>query len=62
MLEVGKSTKDTSYLEGAETLLTDVRGDTEASVEQRAQASHLMGECKHRKDYAERLTIINTRL
>ena len=53
MLEVGKSTKDTSYLEGAETLLTDVRGDTEASVEQRAQASHLMGECKRAlKDYA----------
>jgi tetratricopeptide (TPR) repeat protein len=53
MLEVGKSTKDTSYLEAAENLLTEVRGDTEASVEQRAHASHLMGECKRAtRDYA----------
>ena len=34
-------------------MLTEVRGDTEASVEQRAHASHLMGECKRAtRDYA----------
>jgi TolA-binding protein len=53
MLEVGKSTRNSAYLETAENLLSEVRGDTEASVEQRAHASHLMGECKRAlKDYA----------
>jgi len=53
MLEVGKSSRDSTYLETAEELLSEVRGDTEASVEQRAQSSHLMGECKRAlKDYA----------
>ena len=53
MLEVGKSSKDATYLETAEELLSEVRGDTEASVEQRAQSSYLMGECKRAlKDYA----------
>ncbi|MDA8822937.1 tetratricopeptide repeat protein [Opitutales bacterium] len=53
MLEVGKSSRDATYLETAEELLSEVRGDTEATVEQRAQSSHLMGECKRAlKDYA----------
>ena len=46
LYEVGQSTKDQSLFDRANSSFEEVRGDTDTSLEQRAQSSFMMGECK----------------
>ena len=46
LFEVGQSTKDSSLFDRAVSSFEEVRSDTDTSLEQRAQSSYMMGECK----------------
>ncbi len=46
LFEVGQSTKEPSLFDRANSSFEEVRGDTDTSLEQRAQSSYMMGECK----------------
>ena len=46
LYEVGQSTKDSSLFDQAVSSFEEVRSDTDTSLEQRAQSSYMMGECK----------------
>ena len=51
--EVGKSTKSQTDFEKASSSFEEIRGNTEASLDRRAESSFMMGECrKNLKDYA----------
>ena len=51
--EVGKSTKNQADFEKASASFEEIRGNTEASLDRRAESSFMMGECrKNLKDYA----------
>jgi len=53
LFEVGQSTKDSTLFERAVTSFEEVRSDSDTSLEQRAQSSYMMGECKRAgRDYA----------
>jgi len=53
LFEVASSTKDTTFLDKAISTFKEVRADTEASLEERAESAFMMGECKRaQKDYA----------
>jgi TolA-binding protein len=53
LFEVGQSTKDSSLFDRAVTSFEEVRSDSDTSLEQRAQSSYMMGECKRAiRDYA----------
>ncbi|MBT3636907.1 MAG: tetratricopeptide repeat protein [Opitutae bacterium] len=46
LFEVGKSTKDDSALDRAYASFSEVRSDSDTPLEERAQSSYMMGECK----------------
>ena len=46
LFEVGKSTKDNSALDRAYASFSEVRSDSDTPLEERAQSSYMMGECK----------------
>ena len=46
LFEVGQSSKDSSLFDQAVSSFEEVRSDTDTSLEQRAQSSYMMGECK----------------
>jgi TolA-binding protein len=51
--EVGNSTKSQTDFEKASSSFEEIRGNTEASLDRRAESSFMMGECrKNLKDYA----------
>ena len=53
LFEVAKSTKEESTYEQAISSFEEIRGNTEASLDQRAESSFMMGECrKNLRDYA----------
>jgi TolA-binding protein len=53
LFEVASSTKDTTFLDKAISSYKEVRADTEAGLEERAESAFMMGECKRaQKDYA----------
>lgn len=53
LFEVAQSTKDTTFLENAISSYQEVRGDSDAKLEFRAESAFMMGECKRaQKDYA----------
>ena len=53
LFEVAQSTKDTTFLENAISSYQEVRGDSDAKLELRAESAFMMGECKRvQKDYA----------
>ena len=43
---MGKSTKDDSALDRAYASFSEVRSDSDSPLEERAQSSYMMGECK----------------
>ena len=53
LYEVGQASKDSSLYDRAVSSFTEVKSDTDATLEQRAQSSFMMGECKRAiRDYA----------
>ena len=46
LFEVGQSTKDSDLFDRAVSSFEEVRGDTDTSLDQRAESSYMMGECK----------------
>lgn len=53
LFEIGQSTKDSSLFDRAVTSFEEVRSDSDTSLDQRAQSSYMMGECKRAiRDYA----------
>ena len=51
--EVAESNKDAETYSRARNSFEEVRGDTEASLEIRAESAYMMGECmKAQRDYA----------
>ena len=46
LYEVGQASKDSSLYDRAVSSFTEVKSDTDATLEQRAQSSFMMGECK----------------
>ena len=53
LFEVAQGTKDTTFLENAISSYQEVRGDSEAKLDLRAESAFMMGECKRaQKDYA----------
>jgi len=46
LFEVGKATKDDSALDRAYASFSEVRSDSDSPLEERAQSSYMMGECK----------------
>ena len=46
LFEVAKSTKEESSYEQAISSFEEIRGNTEASLDQRAESSFMMGECR----------------
>ena len=50
---MGQASKDSSLYDRAVSSFTEVKSDTDATLEQRAQSSFMMGECKRAiRDYA----------
>jgi TolA-binding protein len=53
LFEVGQATKEATLFDRAITSFEEVRSDSDTSLEQRAQSSYMMGECKRAgRDYA----------
>ena len=53
LFEVGQATKESTLFDRAITSFEEVRSDSDTSLEQRAQSSYMMGECKRAgRDYA----------
>ncbi len=53
LYEVGQTSKDSNLYDRAVSSFSEVKSDTDASLEQRAQSSFMMGECKRAiRDYA----------
>lgn len=53
LLEVAERAKDPSFLEKAIASFSEIRGDSDANLDLRAESAFMMGECKRaQKDYA----------
>ena len=53
LYEIAQSTKDNSFLDQAISSFKEIRGDTDANLDVRAESAFMMGECKRaQKDYA----------